>query len=145
MLSIQENIELVDMYNDFIEKMDFRLNQEEYCLVDELDTFKKMFKEKEGVVINTCHGVKGEEYKTVIAFGLVYGKVPNVNTEAVKQNDEANKLLYVIASRAKENLYLFSEQGRVYWDSGLRSRCDAFPTRQLFQNTSVTYDDISIS
>jgi DNA helicase II / ATP-dependent DNA helicase PcrA len=145
MLNIQENMELVDMYTDFIEKMDFRLNQEEYCLVNELDTFKKMFKEKEGVVINTCHGVKGEEYKTVIAFGLVYGKVPNVNTEAVKQNDEANKLLYVIASRAKENLYLFSEQGRVYWDSGLRSRCDAFPTRQLFQNTSVTYNDISIS
>ena len=47
------------MYDDFIEKMDNRLGNERYQLTDDLNTFKKMFKEKEGVVINTCHGVKG--------------------------------------------------------------------------------------
>lgn len=42
--------------------------------------------------------------------------------------EEANKLLYVIASRAKSRLYLFSEKGRVYWDNGVRQYVDAFPT-----------------
>lgn len=32
-------------------------------------------------------------------------------------NEEANKLLYVIASRAKKRIYLFSEKGRRYLDS----------------------------
>ncbi|RGY84898.1 hypothetical protein DXA17_19380, partial [Ruminococcus sp. AM58-7XD] len=41
----------------------------------------RMFKEKKGVVINTCHGVKGEEYECVIAFGLLYGKVPRLSDD----------------------------------------------------------------
>lgn len=137
---IDENTELKRMYDDFIEKMDNRLGNERYQLTDDLNTFKKMFKEKEGVVINTCHGVKGEEYQTVIAFGLVYGKVPSIYTESAKVDEEANKLLYVIASRAKSRLYLFSEKGRMYKDNGIRKYVEAFPTRQLFQNKSVEYD-----
>jgi DNA helicase-2/ATP-dependent DNA helicase PcrA len=35
-----------------------------------------MFKHEEGVVVNTCHGIKGEEFDTVIAFGLLHGKIP---------------------------------------------------------------------
>ena len=128
------------MYNDFFEKMNSRLNNPRYQLTDDLNTFKKMFREKEGVVINTCHGVKGEEYQTVIAFGLVYGKLPSIHTDPTKMNEEANKLLYVIASRAKSRLYLFSEKGRVYWDKGVRQHVDAFPTRQLFLNKNVEYD-----
>lgn len=45
----------------------------------DVESFKQCFKEKEGVVINTFHGVKGEEYTTVIAFGLLYGYVPHWN------------------------------------------------------------------
>lgn len=29
----------------------------------DVESFKQCFKEKEGVVINTFHGVKGEEYE----------------------------------------------------------------------------------
>ncbi len=137
---IEDSLDLKKMYDDFLEKMTNRLENENYQLTDDLSTFKKMFKEKEGVVINTCHGVKGEEYQTVIAFGLVYGKIPSVYIESDKRDEEANKLLYVIASRAKSRLYLFSEKGRVYWDNGVRQYVDAFPTRQLFQNKSVKYD-----
>ena len=132
--------DLDKMYNDFFEKMNSRLNNPRYQLTDDLNTFKKMFREKEGVVINTCHGEKGEEYQTVIAFGLVYGKLPSIHTDPTKMNEEANKLLYVIASRAKSRLYLFSEKGRVYWDKGVRQHVDAFPTRQLFLNKNVEYD-----
>lgn len=128
------------IYDDFFEKMNSRLNNNRYRLIDNMQTFRKMFMEKEGVVINTCHGVKGEEYRTVIAFGLVYGKIPSIYTEPEKMNEEAMKLLYVIASRAKSRLYLFSERGRTYWDQGLRSNAEAFPTRQLFENRSVVFD-----
>ena len=100
---LSDYIDLNKMYDDFFEKMNFRLENVKYRLTDDLCTFKKMFREKEGVVINTCHGVKGEEYQTVIAFGLVYGKIPNIYIESAKQDEEADKLLYVIASRAGWN------------------------------------------
>ena len=95
--------------------------------------------EKQEVWIS-FYGVKGEEYHTVIAFGLLYGKVPSIYTSYDKMNEEANKLLYVIASRAKKRIYLFSEKGRRYWDNGVRQYVDAFPTKQLFQNNRVEYD-----
>lgn len=139
-IKLTENVELNKMYDDFFEKMSTRLGNKEYRLTDDLNTFKKMFREKEGVVINTCHGVKGEEYQTVIAFGLIYSKVPSIYVESRRQDDEANKLLYVIASRAKSRLYLFSEKGRKYWDKGVREKVEAFPTRQLFQNKNIEYD-----
>jgi len=44
---------------------------------DNIDIFRVFFKESMGVVINTCHGVKGEEYETVIAFGMLNGHIPN--------------------------------------------------------------------
>lgn len=139
-VTLPENHELSKMYDDFFEKMNYRLGNRDYRLTDDLNTFKRMFKEKDGVVINTCHGVKGEEYQTVIAFGLVYSKIPSILIENNKRDEEASKLLYVIASRAKSRLYLFSEKGRTYWDQGVKKWVEAFPTRQLFQNKNVEYD-----
>ena len=46
-------------------------------LSTDIDVFRQCFKEKEGVVINTFHGVKGEEYTTVIAFGILKGYIPH--------------------------------------------------------------------
>lgn len=70
----------------------------------------------------------------------MYGKVPNIHTDPAKMNEEANKLLYVIASRAKSRLYLFSEKGRTYWDNGVKQYVEAFPTRQLYNNRSTIFD-----
>ena len=72
--------------------------------------------EKSGIVINTIHGVKGEEYTTVIAFGLLNGMLPNWSyilqeDKMPLRESETKKLLYVLSSRAKENLFLFSEKG----------------------------------
>ena len=114
--------------------MNFRIENEKYRLSDDLNTFKRMFKEKKGVVINTCHGVKGEEYECVIAFGLLYGKVPNIHTEQSQRDSEAKKLLYVIASRAKSRLFLFSESGRRYYDPVTHQWENCFPARQLYEN-----------
>lgn len=82
----------------------------------DINYMKKMFNSKQGIVINTCQGVKGEEFHTVIAFGLLRGYLPHWNQIIGQTNSneviESNKLLYVICSRAKKNLYLFAENGR---------------------------------
>ena len=106
---------LLKSYEDFIAKINDRVKRHD--LSTSIDGFKQCFKEKEGVVINTFHGVKGEEYDTVIAFGILNGYIPHWNTMYNKsrqyREDETKKLLYVVCSRAKKNLYLFSEQGRI--------------------------------
>lgn len=101
-------------YEDFIARVKDRVKNNH--LSTDIDVFKQCFKEKEGVVINTFHGVKGEEYTTVIAFGILNGYIPHwdiiINKSPDYRENETKKLLYVVCSRAKENLYLFSEQGR---------------------------------
>lgn len=101
-------------YEDFMERIQDRVKR--YHLSTDIKIFRQCFKEKEGVVINTFHGVKGEEYNTVIAFGILNGYIPHwdiiINKPQQYREEETKKLLYVVCSRAKKNLYLFSEQGR---------------------------------
>ena len=100
-------------YNDYLEKIRDRI--ERYKLPIDITSFSRCFKEKTGITINTCTGVKGEEYTTVIAFGVLNGYLPHwdliINESREKRTEEAKKLLYVIASRAKKRLFLISEQG----------------------------------
>ena len=51
----------------------------------------------------------------VIVFGVLQGMIPHwdaIYSPIISENNEAKKMLYVIASRAKESLYLLAEQGR---------------------------------
>lgn len=111
-LSIEAS--LYKAYEDFMARVKDRVKNNH--LSTDIDVFKQCFKEKEGVVINTFHGVKGEEYTTVIAFGILNGYIPHwdiiINKSLDYREAETKKLLYVVCSRAKNNLYLFSEQGR---------------------------------
>ena len=111
-LSIEAS--LYKAYEDFMERIKYRVKNNH--LSTDIDVFKQCFKEKEGVVINTFHGVKGEEYTTVIAFGILNGYIPHwdiIKNESLDYREaETKKLLYVVCSRAKKNLFLFSEQGR---------------------------------
>lgn len=111
-LSIEAS--LYKAYEDFMERIKDRVKSNH--LSTDIDVFRQCFKEKEGVVINTFHGVKGEEYTTVIAFGILKGYIPHwdiiINKPIDYQKNETKKLLYVVCSRAKKNLFLFSEQGR---------------------------------
>ena len=100
-------------YDDFFESIEDRISR--YSLDDSTSSFINSFKEKEGIVINTIHGIKGEEYKVVICFGLLKGYLPHWNNVINDIDDGfevANKLLYVLVSRAKEQIYLISETGR---------------------------------
>lgn len=64
--------------------------------------------------MSTIHGTKGEEYDTVIGFGLLDGYVPHFND--INGVENSKKLLYVLASRARKNLHLISETKRnIHW------------------------------
>lgn len=85
-------------------------------LEDDRVYFEQSLRSKSGVVISTIHGVKGEEYGAVIAFGLLEGYIPHWN-DIFNQlpnitRRRSKKLLFVLCSRAKEKLFLFAENDR---------------------------------
>lgn len=112
-IKLKENVGLYEQYNALIDKVSN--NQAKEGISTDIDTYRKIFSNKKGIVINTCHGVKGEEYETVIALGLLNGYIPNwkdIYMGKEHQINASNKLLYVTCSRAKKNLYLIAEIGR---------------------------------
>lgn len=127
-IDITSNDNLQLHWNTFFEGTKKRLENADFNLAKDIESFKKMFRHEEGIVVNTCHGIKGEEFDTVIAFGLLKGILPNWNEEDEKA---ADKLLYVICSRAKRELHLISETGRT-----TNSGNSYFPTPQL---SSIDY------
>lgn len=110
-ISLEKEDKLNKTFNSYVDKSKGRVESQK--LEVSISAIKKHFAERSGVVINTVHGIKGEEYTTVIAFDLLQGKIPHrsIHNKEIS-NKEAKKLLYVICSRAKENIYLFSETNR---------------------------------
>lgn len=103
-------VELWDLYFTSIKK---RVEDPNFKIPSDIQSFKSFYRERTGVVINTCVGVKGEEFETVIAYGLLKGFIPHWNDIYAQKGIKASKkLLYVICSRAKTNLHLISETGR---------------------------------
>ncbi|MDU2145280.1 MAG: ATP-dependent helicase [Staphylococcus sp.] len=108
---------LKEQWDNFFNGIQRRYGNPDFINVPkDINYMKKMFNSKEGIVVNTCQGVKGEEFHTVIAFGLLRGYLPHwnqiIDQPIDKEIIESNKLLYVLCSRAKKNLYLFAETGR---------------------------------
>lgn len=132
-VTVSDYPNLTQLYETFFEGARQRLANEDFDLARDIVSFRRMFRSQSGVVVNTCHGIKGEEFDTVICSGLLYGKLPNWNE--VNKNDAANKLLYVICSRAKRQLYLISETGRT-----TNSGNPYYATLQLKQ-LAYTYDE----
>jgi DNA helicase II / ATP-dependent DNA helicase PcrA len=74
----------------------------------------------------------------VISFGLLEGLVPNFNDSSV---ESAKKLLYVIGSRARKNLHLISEKGRMFGYSQYRR--ERTPT-EVLQSLTYAYDNLTL-
>ena len=105
--------DLKKTYDEFLKKVQYRI--ENFSLPHTYSDLCHYFKEREGIVMTSIHGIKGEEYHTVIAFDLLNFHLPHNKyyfEEKVHRTNDTNKLLYVLCSRAKKNLYLFSERGR---------------------------------
>ena len=99
--------------------------------LETVENLKKMFRHPSGVVVNSCHGSKGEEYEVVICFGLLRGYIPHwkrIFADEVDARLEARRILYVIASRAKKCVHLFSEDGHT-----TKSGNQYEPTRELLE------------
>jgi DNA helicase-2/ATP-dependent DNA helicase PcrA len=103
-------------YNSFFYGILQRIQREFSEPSLDISNYRNMFKQHSGVVVNTCQGVKGGEFTTIIAFGLLEGLIPHYSLRNNPQASEASskKLLYVICSRAKKNLHLIAEKGRNY-------------------------------
>jgi len=78
--------------------------------ISNIETFKKVFQQRKGITVSTFHGVKGTEFDTVIAFAILQDYIPHFSDTNGSENSK--KLLYVIASRARKNLFLIAETGR---------------------------------
>jgi len=115
-LDVEGCVALREAYEGFFGKAERHLTNASDSLPSDVESFRRLFSHPAGVVVSTCHGVKGEEYETVIAFGLLRGFVPHWNAIFGGDDDLATdmeaKLLYVICSRAKRRLHLISESGR---------------------------------
>ncbi len=104
---------LKEHYNSFFESSNKRIERllkEGIDYISNIETFKKVFQQRKGITVSTYHGVKGTEYDTVIAFALLQDYIPHFSDP--KGIENSRKLLYVIASRARKNLYLISERER---------------------------------
>lgn len=104
---------LVEHYEAFVEGSQQRIDRliaDGAAAIAEVAMFRKVFDERTGITVSTIHGVKGAEFEAVIAFGLLEGMVPHFNED--DKVAAANRLLYVVCSRAKKNLHLISEVGR---------------------------------
>lgn len=98
-------------------------------------TFRKVFAARTGITVSTIHGVKGAEFDAVIAYALLEGMVPHF---ADANGDEAAKrLLYVVCSRARKNLHLLSERGR------MNGRGEPYIATRILAACRFTYDAIT--
>lgn len=104
---------LKQCFETFIDETEDRVHR--FHLLSSTSDLESCFKERKGIVITTIHAMKGEEYHSVIAFGLLNGILPNWNDiidRPLLRKDIAYRLLYVLISRAKKNIFLISENGR---------------------------------
>lgn len=127
-------VESRDLFFDTISK---RLNDPDFTISSDIQTFKSFYREMTGIIISTCVGVKGEEFETVIAYGLLHGYIPHWN-EIFSGNaiEASKKLLYVISSRAKTNLHLISETGRK------TKKGHPLTVPSVLQDVNFSYDNI---
>ena len=123
------------------EQLKKKINDFENIDADTLENYKKFFQPYTGITVSTIHGVKGEEYDTVIAFGLLEGVVPHFSE--VEKDKSAKRTMFVVGSRARKNLWLIAERSldrykRVRQPSGiLRSY------QYAYDDPPYAYDDPS--
>ncbi|MBM9537809.1 ATP-dependent helicase, partial [Desulfobulbus alkaliphilus] len=58
------------------------------------------------LILSTIHSAKGLEWDTVFVMGLAEGRFPHQNVMPGEQWEEERRLLYVAATRAKQQLFL---------------------------------------
>lgn len=77
-ICVSKESSLSELKASFFDEICSRVKR--YSLATDFESISKYFGDKNAVVISTLHGVKGEEYTTVIAAGLfiVTGQSPSL-------------------------------------------------------------------
>jgi superfamily I DNA/RNA helicase len=112
-LDINNYPTLIEHYNSFFNSSRKRIEKlvkEGNKFIGDIENFRKVFKQREGITVSTVHGVKGEEYDTMIGFAILDDYIPHFSDGNGDEN--SRKMLYVLASRARKNLHILSEKGR---------------------------------
>lgn len=112
-VDIQRYTLLVEHHQAFFDSSEARLERlrrDGSEFIGGIDFFRKVFRHRNGITVTTIHGVKGGEFDVVIGYGLLEGMVPHFSDR--DGVNSAKKMLYVLSSRARKNLYLISERGR---------------------------------
>ncbi|MEE8105916.1 MAG: ATP-dependent helicase [Planctomycetota bacterium] len=120
-IDIESHDRLRQLHAAFFDGARANLANADFGIPDTVSAFRRCFGASTGVVIDTCHGIKGQEFDVVICFGLLRGRIPNWSRiipktpldSLVSPEAEANRMLYVISSRAKRHLHLIAEHGHV--------------------------------
>jgi DNA helicase-2/ATP-dependent DNA helicase PcrA len=112
-----------------------RLRKDSEEFIGDINSFTKVFESRSGITLSTIHGVKGTEFDTVIAYGLLEGMVPHYSD--TNGDESAKKLLYVISSRARKNLHFISESGRPRGFYGM------YEATLALKNYKFNYDIVS--
>lgn len=76
-ISLETNEHLQTQWDNFFDGSKAKMENAEFDYAKDTKSFKRLFNHNSGVVVNTCHGIKGEEFHTVIAFGLLTNYVPH--------------------------------------------------------------------
>ena len=71
------------------------------------------------VTLSTVHQAKGMEWPVVIVPWLSEGMFPSAKAVEESRMDEERRLFYVVVTRAKDQLYLFSPEVRKMTDGGM--------------------------
>lgn len=137
-IEVESFPKLSESHNLFFENAEARIDDDNDVPTD-IAYLRKVFQHPSGVVVSTCHGVKGEEYEAVICFGLLQGYIPNwrviIEGTDLEAHEQAAKLLYVVCSRAKINLHLIAESGRA------TKKGNPYQTNQILSNVEYKYDN----
>ncbi|WP_237276495.1 UvrD-helicase domain-containing protein [Tenacibaculum ovolyticum] len=131
---------LIEHYDSFFNSSRKRIDKlvkEGNEFIGDIENFRKVFKQREGITVSTVHGVKGEEYDTMIGFAILDDYIPHFSDNNGDKN--SRKMLYVLASRARKNLHIISEKGRaLHWKHAPEGKT---PTPHLL-NYKYEYDDM---
>lgn len=134
-ISLSDHALLDEHYRAFFAASELRVGKLELdgvAGVRETSFFRKVFQNRSGVTVSTIHGVKGAEFDVVVAYALLQGMVPHFND--ADGDLSAKKLVYVVGSRARKNLHMFSEVGRP------RGRYDVYGPTKVLASCAFNYD-----
>lgn len=131
------SVQLTAHYEAFFRASERRIQslvREGQDYIVSIESFRRVFRQRDGVTVSTIHGIKGTEFDTVIAFALLEDYVPHFSD--ADRDDSAKRTLYVACSRAKRNLHLISEGGRARpaWQGGY------FEPTAVLRNHNFDYD-----